>query len=612
MDNLFCLQTGDYVLHKKYGIGRFVNLEYFQNLKADFFKIEYLDNSCVYIPIYNMHLLQFYASANNFIEIDDINKKKLGNSKILKKYVQLKSELAKIAQDLILIFNKRKETKAFFMKEVNFDEFNKFCDFQLTNGQTKALNDIFSDLKKSMPMDRIVCADVGYGKTEIALRASFMVLQNAKKILLIVPTVILASQHYETFKTRLNFLNKNIQMLTRLSVDSENIKRQWMNAEIDILITTSSNDLLIDEIGLIILDEEQHFGAKFKENLRTHHFLQLSATPIPRTLNLALSGIKDISHIADSPFYKNAWNMSIFNFEDEKFMKVLEDAVQKEILNHGKIFFIVPRISFIPEVEKLVQNFNNKIDYIILHSKIKNISEQMDAFKTDKSLIISTNILESGVNIQEANLMVIFHAHLFGMSALHQLRGRVGRAENSMASVIFVVPNILNEIALDRINFISQNNATGSGYSVALSDFDIRGGGTAVGYKQSGKSYGFDIDFYYETLQNEVNLLKNKFHYNEINFQNFQAYLPDENQSLKISFYKKIFSALNEDDLKKIEDEVYSIYEKNSNIAELFEVMRLKILFNKENLLVKTVVNKEKNYEIILTDGKKIIMPKQI
>jgi transcription-repair coupling factor (superfamily II helicase) len=592
---LFSFERGDYVFHTKYGIGRFIGIEYMNinNTGYDFFKIEYLNSSYVYIPNYQLNILKFHSNKNVDTQIEE-----LGKSKIFKRQPKLREEIEKTAKELMKIaaLRRSKIVPAFPIPE-NYDEFAAGFEHELTICQKKAIADIFEDLRSTMPMDRLLCGDVGFGKTEVALRAIFLSLSAKKQALFIVPTTILAVQHFELAKKRFANFGFKIAMLSKLSKENESIKQGWLDGKINLLITTAHHQgvdhLLHQDIGLVVLDEEHHFGAKFKESVRKYgNFLQLSATPIPRTLNLALSKVKEISLLTTYPAQRRAVQIFVIQDGDDT-----RQIINKE---EGKIFLVVPRIEDIHEVSKLLR----KDSFIVLHGQLgpTELEKNLTAFKNgEKRVLLSTTIIESGFNIIDANLMIVFKAHMFGLSQLHQLKGRVGR-NNQQASIYFMVPKVLKDIARERLNTIEENSHLGSGYSIAMQDLNIRGAGTAAGVKQSGQDYGYGIEMYYQMLslamgENEA------FEFDKnVNFIDFgDAYIPTDlisDENLRISFYKKLNKIASFSDFEDLKEQLLSFCSNSKPINAFLEICCLQLLTR--FLDISKIVKRGQKFEIHL------------
>ncbi len=614
----FSFEIGDYVLHSAYGVGRLIALENIEinNIRNEFLKIEYSNSSVIFIPVFRIGVLKLHSKKNVDTKIDE-----LGKSKIFQKRTRLKKEVEKVALELAKIAAIREGMKvdAFFNPK-EYEEFKKKTPYELTFSQKKALKEIFDDLQKTKPMDRLLCADVGFGKTEVALHAIFWAAKNKKKSIFLVPTVILAQQHFKTISERLSEFNIKCELFSRFS-DIEN--DSW-----DVLVTTASNkgiDKFVDEkTGLIILDEEHHFGSQFKENVRKiGHFLQLSATPIPRTLNLALAKIKDISILEEAPVDKKDINIRIISDDfmyshlkekekdqdnEKEFVENknfdLKDLIDKRIEKNERIFLVVPRVSMIEEIEARLKKLKITHEFVRMHGQLgaESVKENLEQFKSGKApIMISTNIIESGINIVEANLMVVFHAHMFGISQLHQLKGRIGRNEQ-FASVYFIIPKVITEIASRRFQVLEDNAHIGGNYSLAIEDLSIRGSGTAIGNKQWGTDYGFGIESYYEILAQAMGqeILDNQI----IEFEGFpSAYIPSdfiEDQFTRINLYKKLSGANKIEELDQLKDEIWHFGAIPIEFYNFLEMIKLQFLAR--NKYIKKIIKRASSVEILFEE----------
>lgn len=657
----FSFEIGDYLLHAKYGIARLVALEHIElnGNTYEFLKLEYADAAFVFIPVFRIDILKLHSKNGSNTIIDTI-----GKSKILQKKQKLKQEIAKIAHELAKIAAIRAQMKVDSLDiekiEQDYKDFSNKVPFELTLSQKRAIEEIFSDIKQTKPMDRLLCADVGFGKTEVALHSIFVAIKSKKQVLFIVPTTILAQQHYQLVQERFGEFGIKCGLVSRITdLDASDVLTKWSDGEIDILIATASNKgiekFLKANIGLIILDEEHHFGAEFKENARKiGHFLQLSATPIPRTLNLALSKIKDISVLETPPMDKQdiaihvVCEDEVFNQEEEIVNVIVnasekenaqeedddfdfvsrdskyEDAkfdfekiVHEEIAKNGRVFLVVPRISMIENIEKLLNKFKQKVNYLPMHGRLSSvqIGENLEQFRSGSApILIGTSIVESGLNVVEANLIIIFSAHMFGIAQLHQLKGRVGRLDQR-ANVYFITPRLLTEIATKRFEVLQKHDYMGANYSLAMEDLSIRGGGTAIGNKQWGSDYGFGIEAYYELLAEAIaqedagiaeQLNMNADQEQElIEFEGFSnAYIPTEfidDEYIRINFYKKLASVKNEDQLTRIKHELSQFGEMPIQVMNFLEIVVLKHVAQKKGILkiCKKIENAGVAYDIV-------------
>ena len=569
----FSFEAGDFVLHTRHGVGKFLGIEQMQIGKRNYEmgKVQYASSSSIFVPIYHFGMLQFHSkeASNTLIET-------LGKSKVLKKKEKLKGEIKAIADELLKIAAQRELIKVEkFPIPSNYDDFDKGFEYDLTYSQKKALDEIFMDLNSSKPMDRILCADVGFGKTEVAFRAAFLALMAFKSVVFIVPTTLLATEHFKTAKNRFEKYGVNVALLSRLIHPSEakKTKQDWLEGKVNLLITTASHKgidkLLHDNIGLVILDEEHHFGVKFKEDIRKQgNILQLSATPIPRTLNLALSKVKEISTLDMPPVNRKKISLSLIK---ESNMDLINN-IKTELDAGGRVFLVVPKIEDIPYIESFIKG----MDYLIIHGRLSGdeVEKRMLAFRSgEKPILIATNIIESGLNVLEANLMYIFNSHTLGVSQIHQLKGRVGRSGKD-AKVFLVAPVNISDVAKERLEMILKHDFLGAGFSLALNDMEHRGAGSVLGYQQSGKDYGFGVEAYYSMLALAMGD-EAAGDGEEIHLEGFEdGYIPKtfvSHERERISFYKKLSSVISKAQIEDLTKQLESYGEIPSCVQSLLD-----------------------------------------
>jgi transcription-repair coupling factor (superfamily II helicase) len=591
----FSFEAGDYVLHIRHGVGRFLGIEQMQIGKRNYEmgKIQYANSSSIFVPIYHFGLLQFHSkeASNTLIEA-------LGKSKVLKKKEKLRGEIKEIADALLKIAAQRALVKVEkFPVPSNYADFDKEFEHELTYSQKKALDEIFIDLNSSKPMDRILCADVGFGKTEVAFRAAFLPLMAFKSVIFIVPTTLLATEHFKTAKSRFEKHGINVGLLSRLvhASEAEKTKKDWFEGKVNLLITTASHKgiekLLHDNIGLVILDEEHHFGVKFKEDIRKQgNILQLSATPIPRTLNLALSKVKEISTLDMPPVNRKKITLALI--KESKMDLIIN--IKTELDAGGRVFLVVPRIEDIPYIE----NFIKGMDYLIIHGRLSGdeVEKRMLAFRSgEKPILIATNIIESGLNVLEANLMYIFNAHTLGVSQIHQLKGRVGRSGKD-AKVFLVAPANISDIAKERLEMILKHDFLGAGFSLALNDMELRGAGSVLGYQQSGKDYGFGIEAYYSMLALAMGD-EAAGDAEEIHLDGFEdGYIPQSfvaHERERISFYKKLSSVISKAQIEDLTKQLESYGEIPAPVQSLLDCAYILMLARGKGIKKITKYNNE-------------------
>ncbi len=523
------LQIGDYVTHIDHGIGEFAGLHKIDNngKKQESIKLVYKDGDILYISIHSLHKISKYSGKEG--HKPSINQ--LGGSKWQTTKNKTKNRIKKIAFNLIQLYAKRKTIDGFSYSPDTYLQHELEASFiwEDTPDQTSANIAIKEDMEKSIPMDRLVCGDVGFGKTELAIRAAFKAVSDNKQVAILVPTTILALQHYKTFKNRLKEFPCEVDYINRFKTTKQqnHTIKKLDEGKIDILIGTHrivGKDIKFNDLGLLIIDEEQKFGVNIKDkikNLKSNiDILTLSATPIPRTLQFSLLGARDLSVINTPPPNRIAINTEIISFNEE----VIRDAIQYEISRNGQVFFIHNRIENIKEVagiiQRLVPNAKIKIGHGQLEGKV--LENLMIGFiEGDYDVLVSTTIVENGVDVPNANTIIINNANNFGLSDLHQMRGRVGRSNKKSFCYLISPPSYkISNDSRKRLNALEQFSNLGSGFSIAMRDLDIRGAGDLLGADQSG-------------------------FINEIGFEMYQKILNEAVEELKVEKFNELFSDSN-------------------------------------------------------------------
>ena len=510
------LSPGDLVVHVDHGIGRFDGLQTIDVMGAphDCLLLIYHGGDKLYLPVENIELLSRYGSDEAGAQLD-----KLGGTGWQARKARLKSRIREMAGELIKIAAARELKKAPIMEPVPglYDEFCARFPFTETEDQEQAIQSVMEDLAKGRPMDRLICGDVGFGKTEVALRSAFVAAMAGYQVAIVVPTTLLARQHYKTFMTRFQGLPLKVRQLSRLvpAKDLSEAKAGIANGDVDIVIGTHAllgKAIKFHNLGLMIVDEEQHFGVGHKERLKQMraevHVLTLSATPIPRTLQLALSGVRELSIIATPPVDRLAVRTYVSPYDPV----VLREALLREHYRGGQSFYVVPRISDLPDANEFFSTYMPELKTVTAHGQMApgEIEDKMTAFYDGKyDVLISTTIVESGLDIPTANTLIIHRADMFGLSQLYQLRGRVGRSK-ARAYAYFTVPpkRVLTPAAEKRLHVLQSLDALGAGFTLASHDLDIRGAGNLLGDEQSGhiKEVGFEL--YQDMLEEAVAALR--------------------------------------------------------------------------------------------------------
>ncbi len=510
------LAPGDLVVHVDHGIGRFAGLQAIEAAGAphDCLEIHYADDTKLFLPVENVDLLSRYGSEESGVELD-----RLGSGNWQARKARMKSRIREIAGELIKIAAERqlREAPKFTVGTGAYDEFCAGFPYEETDDQLAAIDSTIKDLAEGRPMDRLVCGDVGFGKTEVALRAAFVTALSGKQVAVIVPTTLLARQHFKTFSERFRGFPVNVAQASRLVPAAELAKMRagLADGSIDIVVGTHAllgKSIRFKDLGLLVVDEEQHFGVSHKEKLKTLraevHVLTLSATPIPRTLQLALTGVRDLSIIASPPVDRLAVRTFVSPFDPV----VVREALLRERYRGGQCFYVCPRIEDLADTKAFLDKNVPEVRVTVAHGQMPPtvLDDIMSAFYDGKyDVLLSTTIIESGLDIPTANTLIVHRADMFGLSQLYQLRGRVGRSKlRAFALLTLPVNRTITPQAERRLKVLQSLDTLGSGFQVASHDLDIRGAGNLLGEEQSGhiKEVGFEL--YQQMLEEAVMSLK--------------------------------------------------------------------------------------------------------
>lgn len=573
------LQPGDYVVHIDYGVGRFAGLDKVDvgGRKQEALRLVYRDDDLLYVSIHSLHKVSKYSNKDS--TPPSINK--LGTQDWENKKKKVKRKVKDIAKDLINLYAKRKAApgNAFPADDYLQAELESSFLYQDTPDQALATADVKKDMEQNHPMDRLVCGDVGFGKTEIAVRAAFKAVNSGKQVAVLVPTTILAMQHYHTFAGRLNDFPVTVDYINRFKTTKEitEIKKKLKAGKIDILIGTHrivNKDIEFTDLGLMIIDEEQKFGVKVKERLKEMRVnvdaLTLTATPIPRTLHFSLMGARDLSIISTPPPNRRPVTTEIHEFNEE----VIRDAVSHELRRGGQVFMVHNRVSDIEHIGNIIYRLVPEAKIGIAHGQMdgKALEKVMLKFiEGEFDVLVSTNIIESGLDIPNANTIIINRAHMFGLSDLHQMRGRVGRSNTKAYCYLLTPPtSSLSSDARKRLITLEEFSDLGDGFKVAMRDLDIRGAGNLLGSEQSGFINDMGFEVYHKILDEAVAELKETefkaLFENEEDHQRFKAIKEDcvietdleilipetyvANISERLSLYSQMDNLTNEEELE--------------------------------------------------------------
>lgn len=519
------LSIGDYVVHEDYGIGKYLGIKTMENkkIKNDYLVVEYAENGKLYIPVEKVYRLQKYLGS--FDKIPKLTK--LNTKEWEKKKSRIKSKLIEIAKKLIQTQAKRELLKGYIYKKDSPEQVAFENDFEYTEtlDQIKAIEDVKKDMESEQPVDRLICGDVGFGKTEVALRAAFKVVDNGKQVAVLAPTTVLSRQHYYTFKERCEKYGVRVELLNRF-IDSKTSKSILDGLErgyVDIVIGTHrllSNDIKFKNLGMLVIDEEQRFGVEHKEKIKQVRanidVISMSATPIPRTLQMSLSGLKEMSLIETPPVNRKSIQTYILKKNDS----VIREAIYRELARKGQVFYLLNKISRLDALSAHLKRLVPKANIGIIHGKMdkEEIEEVLNSFLDKKyDVLVCTTIIETGIDIPNANTLLIEQADHLGLAQLYQIRGRIGRSEQvGYAYLMYDNETSLTDIAQKRLNAIKEFTTLGSGYKIAMRDLSIRGAGDILGNEQSGFIDDIGIELYMQMLEEAIEEEKGNFKNDDI------------------------------------------------------------------------------------------------
>lgn len=565
------LKKGDIVVHEVYGIGKFVGIEQKEHndVKKDFIKVSYKGGDFIYVPISQMDKVQRYIGSAT----DRISLTQLGSNQWKKQKQKAKKAVDEIAKYLIELYAQRENQKGHsFSKDTVWQrEFEALFPFEETQDQLRSIKEIKKDMENIKPMDRLVCGDVGYGKTEVALRGIFKACMDQKQVAFLVPTTILAQQHYKTISERFENYPINVQVLSRFKTKKEQdfTIEGVKSGEVDVLIGTHrilSKDVEFKDLGMLVIDEEQRFGVRHKEKIKqiknNIDVLTLTATPIPRTLNMSLSGIRDMSILEQPPNDRHP----VITYVTEAREGIILDAIEREIARNGQVFFVYNSIENIEKMHSLIQKLVPSAKIAIAHGQMSpTVLEDimMDYLEKKYDVLLCTTIIETGMDISNANTIIVYNADKMGLSQLYQLRGRVGRSsKQAYAYFMYEKDKVLTEIAQKRLKAIKEFTEFGSGFRVAMMDLEIRGSGNILGETQHGHIEEVGYDLYIKMLNESFNKLKGKIVEEKPATEVYitvNAYIPNdyiEDEIQKMEIYKKIASIQSKDDYFEIQAEI--------------------------------------------------------
>ena len=600
------LKIGDYVVHKTYGIGIYIGVNTItaDRTTKDYIKIKYQNDDILYVPTNQLDSIRKYIGG------DAIQPKinKLGSKEWSETKAKVKKNLRAVARELIELYAKREKAKGFaFSKDTPWQaEFEAKFPYQETDDQLRCIDEVKKDMEMSRPMDRLLCGDVGYGKTEVAIRAAFKAVMDQKQVAYLVPTTVLADQQYQEFKERMKDFPIKVELLNRFrsAKQQKETIRKLKLGEVDVVVGTHrllSKDVEFKDIGLLIIDEEHRFGVKAKEKIKQYKanidVLTMTATPIPRTMHMSIVGIRDMSVIYEPPQNRKPVQTYVLEYDTE----VIKEAITKELERNGQVFYIFNNVENIQKKADTISRLVPEAVVSYAHGRMTGtqIEDIMKDFIDGKSnVLVCTTILESGIDIPNANTIIVENADRMGLAQLYQIRGRVGRSDKqAYAYITYKRDKMLSEVADKRLKAIKEFTEFGSGFKIAMRDLEIRGAGSLLGEIQSGHLEQVGYDTYCNLLNEVVKEMKGEEVVEDIDIQidlNVTSYIPDEyisDSAQKIEIYQNIALCKNEEDIQNEIDEIIDRFgNMPPELENLLDIARIKYLA--KNLYITKIMSK--------------------
>ena len=596
------LKPGDIVVHQTHGIGQFIGVNTItaDGVTKDYIKIKYRNDDILYVPTNSLDSVRKYIGGG---DNSSPRLNKLGGKEWSATTSKVKKNLEAVAKDLIELYAKRQKIKGFsFSPDTPWQkQFEDSFPYTETDDQLRCIQDVKKDMEKPQPMDRLLCGDVGYGKTEVAIRAAFKAVMDQKQVAYLVPTTILANQQYEEFKTRMQEFAINVELLNRFKTKKEQdeIIKKLKLGEVDVVVGTHrllSEDVNFKDLGLLIIDEEHRFGVKDKEKikkLRTNiDVLTMTATPIPRTLHMSIVGVRDMSVIYEPPHNRKPVQTYVLEYDQE----VITEAITKEIERGGQVFYLFNQVEGIEKKANEISMLVPEAKVGFAHGKMsgRELEEIMESFINHEiNVLVCTTILESGIDIPNANTIIVENADRLGLAQLYQIRGRVGRSDKqAYAYITYKRDKLLSEVADKRLKSIKEFTEFGSGFKIAMRDLEIRGAGSMLGEMQHGHMEQVGYDTYCKLLDEVIKEMQGIEVVEEQDVQidlAVSSYIPDnfiENSSQKIEIYQNIALCRTEEELQNVIDEVIDRYGRlPKELENLIDIARIKQLARKANIL---------------------------
>lgn len=607
LDSFVDLKPGDLVVHINYGIGRFIQIDRITaaGKERDYIKIEYANQDHIFIPIEQANLIQRYIGSDGRPPKLDT----LGGRSWEGRKARARKSAEDLAKMLIEVYAKRKNSRGYpFSKDTDWQiQFEAAFPYEETEDQIQCIQDVKDDMESPAVMDRLICGDVGFGKTEIAIRAAFKAVMSGKQVAFLAPTTILAEQHYETLKERIGDFPIRVGMLSRFveKRQQRDVINDLKENKLDILVGTHriiQKDIQFHDLGLLIIDEEQRFGVKDKERIKqikaSVDSLALSATPIPRTLYMSLLKIRDMSLLTTPPFQRRPIKTSIKEFDEE----LIAQAIRLEVSRGGQVFFLHNRVKTLDEIRLMLKRIVPEVSVDFAHGQMHSdeIEDKMRRFiHGGFHVLVATTIIENGIDIPNVNTIIIDRADIYGISQLYQLRGRVGRSNReAYALLLYPSRHVLSEIAMKRLKILSEHTELGSGFKIAMRDMEIRGAGNLLGREQHGQMAAVGLDMYLRILDEAIAEMQHADSQKEREVYldlDYSGYIPDEyitDPSVKFDIYKKIASISKQEDLLLLEAEMEDRFGRMpEDMVNLLYIAELKIFCKKLSIYHLKEVN---------------------
>jgi transcription-repair coupling factor (superfamily II helicase) len=590
------LREDNFIVHIDYGVGLYKGLRHLriEGVSNDYLLLEYLDGDKLFVPVDRLNLVQPYIGGDGRVKLD-----KLGSSSWQRTKKRVKAAVSEMVKEILDLYAERKVFKGFGFSPLDqhYREFEATFEYEETPDQIKAIEEVMEDMGSPKPMDRLICGDVGYGKTEVAIRSAYRAVMNGKQVAVLVPTTVLAQQHHQTFSARFKNYPVVIEMLSRFKnpLQQKQILKGLREGRVDIVIGTHrllQKDVAFRDLGLVVIDEEHRFGVHHKEKLKQIRKLvdviTLTATPIPRTLQMTISGIRDLSLIQTPPENRLSIRSFVVRYDDE----VIREAVLRELHRGGQIFFVHHRVQNIHSMATHLKQLIPEASLAIAHGqmRVKELEKVMFQFVTGKyNLLLCTSIIESGLDIPTANTILINHAEQFGLADLYQLRGRVGRGSHQAYAYLLIPSELtLSKDAMRRLRAIQELSELGSGFKLAMHDLEIRGAGNLLGPSQSGHIAAVGFELYTQLMEKAVRELKGDEVIEEITPEihfRLPAFIPEfyvEDPAERLSLYRRLSLCRSDEEVEVIREEMVDRFGRMPmELSHLLEVIKVKILLTR-------------------------------